>query len=372
MHLITIKQLAFLVNILFIFSVNLFAEKIDVRKNIFEEINSLRTSVGIKPLLFDEELSILAKKHSIYLISEKELSHEENNISSPNFIGKKLEDRVLKLGLENKYKYFNEIITFNFNPLYSVSKFKEAIKHRHVLLNNSFTHIGISIEKDKDNNFLTNIVFSSNEKNKDNYFYTYPYSKEQNVPLFFDSDKESPDPLKEEHIVGFPYTVYFNSEYLEILKCDINEYGKDDVYLNKIILKENNKVSFIPFKTLKFNEEYIVNCNVKNKSTNKELNYTTYFKTEKFKKIEFEDETFNNYIKLKKNETNLVKIRNINQNFIRDFKLEYKTKDENSENVKVYFNNFDLVFLTGNENTEGYIYLTDKYFIEYKYLFKIE
>ena len=111
--------------------------------NIFEYINSIRLHSGVGILKYSKTLSYAAKKHAIYLKTNKEFGHSENRYKR-DFFGVMPWNRILKAGFGSKAVVEN--ISFGERSYRaSVDKIMATVYHRLAFLDTKVDSLGFGM-----------------------------------------------------------------------------------------------------------------------------------------------------------------------------------------------------------------------------------
>ena len=304
---------------------------------VLEYLNKLRTSAGMISLEEVKELDEAALNHANYLYLNDETGHYEDE-DKEGFTGEWPSDRVVYAG------YMTRIVTENIssgqnNYILSIDGLFSAIYHRFGFLKEDINTIGIGI---KDTNYVYDMSNSSlNDlciygSSVDGSYYTgvckdedekidaddfdealgdiraknedviiWPYKDADNVmPVFYE---ETPDPLPDYSVSGYPVSVQFNSYYFpndvtlnwfKLYDSDGNEIT--DVRLLDKDSDPNDKFSdkefaLFPLKRLEWDSTYSVSVGYSYEGN--DYTVTWEFKTQKlpydYFRIESDDETIN-------------------------------------------------------------------------------
>jgi uncharacterized protein YkwD len=219
----------------------------------YERLNSLREAVGMLPLGYNERLSKGAKNHACYLVANGEASHYQQRGES-YFSGIKPSDRAVEVG------YASRRVSENFSSKIesakgSIEGLFAAIYHRLGFLDTSIDEIGIGVISKPNqsafvyvmgNSLLSDLCSGESFEGVGEYFYEtcsdashriskedfqssitqieaqnppiirYPYPDQEEVaPAFY---VETPDPLPDYEVSGFPISVSFNPHYFDAIK----------------------------------------------------------------------------------------------------------------------------------------------------------
>jgi len=270
-------------------------------------LNALRKHAGLIELKSNQALDHAAVSHAKYLINNQTNSHYEKQ-GKYAFTGTTPSKRVLKSGYPTTYIMENQSINAKGYEK-SIDNLFSAIYHRFVFLNLDKDEIGIgsaiSEKKRKINRayvydmgssgiaelckrsfsmtqgvyYMKNICKHNNKmvpqllfvetkeaiqrRNRD--IILYPYEGQRDIwPAFYN---ESPDPLPEYMVSGFPVSVQFNPVFyqkVELLSFRLFDENEKEIKETKILQKKNDQnllftdlqFALMPLKRLEFNTLY--------------------------------------------------------------------------------------------------------------------
>ena len=248
-------------------------EKIEARSTL----NAIREEMGMNSLLQNDLLAIAAQGHADYLVANNESSHYEVE-GHKKFIGVKPVDRTLYANYASMQVSEN-LSTHTYSAQSSIDGLFSAIYHRFGFLSPSIDNIGVGVTQEKaktsnsafvyvmGNSALERLCHEKSFSGSGKYYYKickdeshrigektfdtaqnsnkmynpkivfYPYDGQTDVPpVFYD---ESPDPLPDYEVSGFPVSVEFNDYYFKEVKLhsfklfDSNDKEVTDVLLMK-------------------------------------------------------------------------------------------------------------------------------------------
>ncbi len=217
-----------------------------------EYLNTLRQNAGMAPYGTSEILKKAAKNHAAYLIANHETGHYETK-GKPGFTGKMPHERAVYAGY--RVAMLTENVTNNsLDYKDAIDNLFSAIYHRFGFLDFISDEIGIGVAQDgKDTDYnafvfdmgvhdLNEACSGKSYSGPDRYAYkicvdplhrieerrllkilsaekiaskeivVYPYDGQNDVPPVFYN--ETPDPLPDYDVSGFPVTVQFNDYYI--------------------------------------------------------------------------------------------------------------------------------------------------------------
>lgn len=174
-------------------------------------VNYHRALAGVEPLSLQSQISAAAQAHASYLNANNYAGHDESS-SLPGYTGQWAWDRMTYQG----YNYIaaGEVISFGKDAQAGVDALITAIYHRFALLDPGYTETGIGdaahpVYKKCQ---VINLGRPSGTAAATNTVSIYPANGQTEVPISFDSDSESPDPMPTLGLVGYPVSIQFSSE----------------------------------------------------------------------------------------------------------------------------------------------------------------
>ena len=127
----------------------------NVEKQAFDLINKKRAESGLEPLVWNDELSELARLHSQDMADQKYFSHRGSD-------GSMVDDRADKLGIKN-WSAIGENIAFErgFNDAasFAVERWMESPAHKQNLLDKRWKETGMGVAILPDGTFYFTQVF---------------------------------------------------------------------------------------------------------------------------------------------------------------------------------------------------------------------
>ncbi len=288
-------------------------------------LNTLRQKAGMSKYLYNKDLEKAATAHALYLIKNKTLGHYESP-GKKGFVGKTPKHRVLKMGYNVGFVTEN-VSNDSLDYKDSIDGLFSAIYHRFGFLDFQSDEIGIGIAQDpKDTNRkayvynmgiyeLNNLCSQKSYSGNKRYLYKvckdpnhkieksafsnamnakkstakkiviYPYNNQKDVPPAF--YKESPDPLPEYDVSGFPVSFQFNDYFFKNAKLtSLSLFDPNNKEVDaKILYKKNdpngmikkNQYALFPLKRLSYDTTYKVSATYTSngKKYKKEWSFTT-------------------------------------------------------------------------------------------------
>lgn len=312
------------------------------RTEAFAELNAIRASMGMPALQENEALKRAAQAHAAYLVRNHLSSHKEQ-AGKEGFTGTAPMDRALRAGYGARFVGEN-LSTKSKNAHDAVTGLFSAIYHRFGFLNPAFDEVGIGIAQDRHdprnsafvfvmgNSELEQVCAEKSYRGSGRYVYgicadtrhrvdartyqrarsrvkesspkilVYPFDGQQEVsPVFY---QETPDPLPDYDVSGFPVSVEFNDRYFRKVTLDafrLYEAGGAEVKPVRILNKSTDpnheltrrQFALLPLKRLKYGTTYRAEVLYRHHGKRKRLTwaFTTIRPTEPLKIIRKNQET---------------------------------------------------------------------------------
>ncbi|MBI3228800.1 MAG: CAP domain-containing protein [Burkholderiales bacterium] len=182
----------------------------------FNWFNFRRQQAGLPQLLRNSTIDLAAQGHSDYQRRNNTISHSQT-VGAPGYTGSDLLKRLSFAGYEfsprTAYAY-GEVIssTGDSSGFYMAEELITAIYHRFVIMEPAFKEAGSGSAVSINGTYYFTTDFAANNGYGSGVsgVVTYPFANQTNVPALFNSDYESPDPVKEKNEVGYPISVHAN------------------------------------------------------------------------------------------------------------------------------------------------------------------
>jgi hypothetical protein len=297
-------------------------EKVAARSHL----NSIREAMGLNILRQNDQLNIAAQAHADYLVANNESSHFETE-GHHKFVGVRPVDRTLYADYSSTYVSEN-LSTHIYSGQESINGLFSAIYHRFGFLSLNIDEIGVGAAQDKNktsnsafvyvmaNSYLEMLCHEKGFFGSGKYFFRvckneehrirekeftkaqtknkknnpkiviYPYDGQIEVPpVFYD---ESPDPLPDHEVSGFPISIEFSDYYFKKVQLlSFRLYSSSGIEVKDTILMQkrndphqlfnDKQFALFPLKRLDYSAEYKVAVHYRTK--NKEHTITWNFKT---------------------------------------------------------------------------------------------
>lgn len=240
-------------------------------------LNEIREAMGMNSLIFNPHLEQSAQAHADYLVKNGESSHYQSEKKS-KFTGTKPVDRAMRAGYSSRNMSEN-ISTQTKNAQKSLDGLFSAIYHRFGFLSTTIDELGIGVTQNPDNpqesafvyvmgnSEMARVCNEASYQGASKYFYKvckdlkhrilekdfisaktynqrnnppitlYPYENQSEVPPAF--YVETPDPLPEYDVSGFPVSISFNPYYFKKVKLlSFRLYNSEDIPIEEVLLMD--------------------------------------------------------------------------------------------------------------------------------------
>jgi hypothetical protein len=229
------------------------------RAEAYHYLNTIRQATGLNTLSENRYLEKAARAHARYIVVNRDPSHFEKE-GSEAFSGVMPQDRAAAAGYASRLVSENLSVR-NSGAEHSVNGLLSAIYHRFGFLDPSIDEIGIGVaqpssepirinafvyvmgikavdglcrqpEYTGSGSYVFDVCADKEKKLERNAFLrakhttawlnpkivVYPYAGQKNVsPAFYD---ETPDPLPDIEVSGFPVSIMFNPYYYDIVEME--------------------------------------------------------------------------------------------------------------------------------------------------------
>ena len=180
-------------------------------------LNYRRSQLGLSVLARNSQVDTAALGHSNYLRLNNTVTHEQT-VGAPGFTGVNLINRLAAAGYGVPGGYaIGEVIsaTTNTSGFYHVEELITAIYHRFVMFEPVFKEVGTGATTVPNGyTYFTADLTATNGIGPGigaGRLVNYPINNQINVPINFSSDTESPDPVPNQNVVGYPISVHGDS-----------------------------------------------------------------------------------------------------------------------------------------------------------------
>ncbi|USX26707.1 CAP domain-containing protein [Oxalobacteraceae bacterium OTU3CINTB1] len=180
-------------------------------------LNYRRAQLGLSVLSRNSQVDTAALGHSNYLRLNNTVTHEQI-VGAPGFTGATLTNRLSAAGYGLVGgRAIGEVIsaTTNTSGFYQVEELITAIYHRFVMFEPVFKEVGTGATTVSGGyTYFTADLTATNGLGAGigaGRLVNYPISNQTNVPTSFSSNTESPDPVPNQDLVGYPVSVHADS-----------------------------------------------------------------------------------------------------------------------------------------------------------------
>ncbi len=253
------------------------------QKAALNYLNGIRRNCGLVTLQWDERLARAAYYHSVYLSATKTQGHYQT-VRNDWYFGTTPQERCIYMGYHTRMVGENvarAVVTYR----EAINNLMSAIYHRFIFLDFRFNQVGfahfdtyytfelgnrqadslcaIATTEPPAGRYYYNVCdspdkkipFKTLEKALDSLralsskYILYPYDGQTQVPLFF--KEETPDPLPQCTVTGFPISVQFNPYYVKNVTLIDFQLFENGIEIPGIIISRSNDVNKL-FDSLQF------------------------------------------------------------------------------------------------------------------------
>lgn len=179
--------------------------------------NFRRQQSGLPALTRNTRMDAAAQAHSEYQRLNNTITHNQT-AGLPGFTGVDLLARLNQAGYTFDPRFahaYGEVIssTSDASGFYMAEELVAAIYHRFVIFEPTFKETGGGAAYSNGNYYFTTDFAANNGYGPGltaGNVATYPFANQERVPVVFNSDYESPDPVAGQNEVGYPISVHAN------------------------------------------------------------------------------------------------------------------------------------------------------------------
>lgn len=176
--------------------------------------NYRRRQTGLSAVAQNGAINAAAQGHSDYQKLNDTITHTQT-AGKPGFTGVNLSNRLNAAGYtfnQGSYAY-GEVISASGDPsgFNAAEDLITAIYHRFVILEPMFLEVGTGSATVPNGYTYFTADFAANGLGPglgQGNVVTYPAPNQQNIPIIFYSDRESPDPVPNQNETGYPVSVH--------------------------------------------------------------------------------------------------------------------------------------------------------------------
>ena len=245
-------------------------------------LNSLRSSAGLSSLSHNQILETAAQNHINYLQDTGLTGHYENNSQYPSdfYTGDKPHDRGVYAGYKGSY-YLENFSSGQKDFKTSIDGLMSAIYHRYGFLDLNVDEIGMGVNDNKlynynmANSLIDELCYGENYDGNEKYYFNVCseddfkieatlYDNKLNTlieqspdiviwpplnaidipPVFYE---ESPDPLPNQSVSGYPISIEFNSYRYKDKTIVIDSFKlfneEEELAKNTLLMDESNDIN---------------------------------------------------------------------------------------------------------------------------------
>lgn len=231
--------------------------------------NFRRSQTGLSTLSRNGLIDNAAQGHSAYLNTNNTVAHEQV-LGKSGFTGVKLGDRLAKSGYVVT-SLQGEVIAgaANTSGFYLAEELITAIYHRFVIFEPLFKEggAGAAVNTSGYAYFTTDLAGNSSYGPglPAGQLVTYPFSGQLKVATSFSSNNESPDPVPNQDIVGYPISVHANyGSLVSVTAFSVRQRGSTTDLAVRLLKSDNDAhtpvsaAAIIPLASLNANTAYDV------------------------------------------------------------------------------------------------------------------
>ncbi|SFV53286.1 putative periplasmic protein [hydrothermal vent metagenome] len=248
-------------------------QNITIKKSsALEQLNQIRTQLGLNPLKPNPYLTTAAQNHAKYLFIHHISGHYETQ-GQEGFTGKTPLDRTIYAGYKSRAVSEN-VSTGQKDEQASIDGLMSAIYHRLGFLDMNIDEIGTANEQnssyvyDMGNSYLNALCNGQSFDGSGEYYYDvcanedfkikattynqaknqikntnptyviYPYKNQQEVnPVFYE---ESPDPLPDYSVSGYPISILFNDAKIDTELLNVTSFTLTTNHMQIPLIQHND------------------------------------------------------------------------------------------------------------------------------------
>ncbi len=236
----------------------------------FNWINYRRSQVGLAPLVRNSLIDSAAQGHTSYLNINNLVAHEQIQ-GKPGFTGVAPYDRIIKSGYAITSVWGEVIAGVATNSgFYMAENLITAIYHRFVIFEPLFKEggAGSAVNSSGYAYFTTDLAGNSRYGLglPTGQVITYPFNGQVKVATSFSSNEETPDPVPNQDVVGYPISVHANFDAtLSVTAFTVRQHGSGTDLTVRLLTKSTDPINtarsvaaIIPLAPLLANTTYDV------------------------------------------------------------------------------------------------------------------
>ncbi|WP_127529936.1 stalk domain-containing protein [Paenibacillus kobensis] len=216
---------------------------------ILDELNAVRTAMGLPAVKLNPYLTKAAQNHAVYMIANVYYNHDENP-RGQGFTGVTHADRIHAVGGDTSIPTWEIITVDESDPHAIIEEFLNTAYHREPLIAPDATEIGVGVYGSA---VVIEIACAANTMG----YATYPYDGQTNVMTTF-SGHEIPNPLEQFGTARSGQIITIKTPYLlEGIDVTLTDRAGDSIPLFHPFVA-TNYWHIIPQSPLAYNETYTV------------------------------------------------------------------------------------------------------------------
>ncbi|MET3134475.1 uncharacterized protein YkwD [Oxalobacteraceae bacterium GrIS 1.11] len=257
----------------------------------FAWFNFRRHQLGLPQLTRNSLIDLAAQHHSDYQNLNNAVSHDEI-AGKPGFTGLQLLNRLNSVGYffapSQGYIYGEVIAADSNNAGFSMAEnLVTAIYHRFVIFEPMFKEGGAGAAASNSGYAYLTADFSANNGYGPGLglgqFVNYPFADQVKIPTSFSSDQESPDPVPNQDLVGYPISVHADiSGNLAVNTFSVRPHGGNILPVRLLVHASDpetplSAAAIIPLAVLSPNTTYDVSFSgtIDSVAVNRNWSFTT-------------------------------------------------------------------------------------------------
>jgi uncharacterized protein YkwD len=212
-------------------------------QSFLAQLNHLRCLGGLSLISRNRQLDLAAQNHANFSLLNNSVVHDQVP-GQPGFTGAEPGDRMAfaqfpsvagtnaKGESVTQPNSWGEVVSkTGASSLEAFDGLTAAIYHRFVMLSAQFDEAGISLKTAANGTDMVTVVdFASTRNLQTSKTIHYPAAGQKNIPISFNSDYETPDPIPGAAFVGYPISVNSNrGSTLSITKFELRRASDNSV-----------------------------------------------------------------------------------------------------------------------------------------------
>lgn len=214
----------------------------------FNWINYRRSQIGLGPLVRNSLIDNAALGHSNYLNSNNVVAHSQIK-GKPGFTGETPFDRLSASGYVVTSTWGEVIAGITTNSgFYMAENLITAVYHRFVIFEPVFKEGGAGSAVNNSGYAYFTTDFAGNSRYGPGLpagqIISYPFNGQLKVATSFSSDEETPDPVPNQDVVGYPISVHANFDAtLGVTAFTVRQRGASADLAVRLLSKETDAIN---------------------------------------------------------------------------------------------------------------------------------